>query len=75
MFLKKKIVMENNLRENIDYNLDDLGRMVFTKEYHLKRGYCCGNNCINCPWKNCSIENEIDEKNKTLKNSSKPKIN
>ena len=67
--------MENNLRENIDYNLDDLGRMVFTKEYHLKRGYCCGNNCINCPWKNCSIENEIDEKNKTLKNSSKPKIN
>ena len=49
--------------------------MVFTKEYHLKRGHCCGNNCINCPWKNCSIENEIDEKNKTLKNSSKPKIN
>ncbi|HUM53204.1 MAG TPA: DUF5522 domain-containing protein [Chitinophagales bacterium] len=67
--------MENKLVENIDYNLDDLGRMVFTKEYHLKRGYCCGNNCINCPWKNCIIEHEIDKKNETPTNSFKSKIN
>jgi len=26
--------------------------MVFTAAYHLKRGYCCGNGCKNCPYKN-----------------------
>lgn len=26
------------------------GKLVFTKEYHLKRGYCCGNLCVNCPY-------------------------
>ena len=26
--------------------------MVFTKEYHLKRGHCCKNGCKNCPYKN-----------------------
>lgn len=48
--LKQK--MDNNLIENIDYHIDDLGRYVFTEAYHLKRGYCCGNGCKHCPWKN-----------------------
>lgn len=26
------------------------GLMVFTPEYLLKRGYCCGNGCLNCPF-------------------------
>lgn len=26
------------------------GRMVFTAQYHLRRGYCCGNGCRNCPY-------------------------
>lgn len=43
--------MENKLIENIDYYLDEIGRMVFTQTYHLKRGYCCGNDCKHCPWK------------------------
>lgn len=43
--------MENNLKENIDYYLDELGRYVFTEAYHLNRGYCCGNDCKHCPWK------------------------
>lgn len=46
--------MEDKLIENIDYYHDELGRMVFTETYHLKRGYCCGNNCKHCPWKNLS---------------------
>jgi hypothetical protein len=46
--------MEDKLIENIDYYLDELGRMVFTETYHLKRGYCCGNNCKHCPWKDLS---------------------
>jgi len=26
------------------------GYMVFTAQYHLKRGYCCGNGCRHCPY-------------------------
>ena len=47
------------LKINIDYHLDEIGRMIFTEAYHLKRGYCCKNGCLNCPWNN--------------KNKSKPK--
>lgn len=39
------------LIETIDYYLDENGNLVFTKDYHLKRGYCCKNKCRNCPWK------------------------
>lgn len=39
------------LIENIDYYLDANGNMVFTKKFHLKRGYCCKNVCRHCPWK------------------------
>ncbi|MBK9794435.1 MAG: hypothetical protein IPP60_15405 [Sphingobacteriales bacterium] len=36
--------------ENIDYNLDELGRMVFTETSHLKLGSCYGHECTHCPW-------------------------
>lgn len=26
------------------------GLVVFTEEYHLARGYCCGNKCRHCPY-------------------------
>ena len=26
------------------------GYKVMTEEYHLKRGYCCKNNCRHCPY-------------------------
>jgi len=38
------------LQENIDYYINEDGNFVFTKEYHLKRGYCCKNKCLHCPW-------------------------
>lgn len=37
------------LEEGKDYYIEN-GLYVFTKEYHLKRGYCCKNQCRNCPW-------------------------
>jgi len=53
--------MEDDLVENIDYYINENGYFVFTKAYHLKRGYCCGNNCIHCPWKDeDKSENEGD---------------
>ena len=51
------------LTENVDYYLDEDGNLVFTEEYHLKRGPCCKNKCRHCPWKygredrECSGEN------------------
>ncbi len=28
----------------------ETGRMVFTADYHLRRGYCCANGCRHCPY-------------------------
>ncbi len=37
------------LLEGIDYVMDG-ELMVFQAWFHLKRGYCCGNDCLNCPY-------------------------
>ncbi len=42
--------------EGRDYYLED-GRVIFTKEYLEKRGPCCGNDCINCPYDECEKGN------------------
>jgi hypothetical protein len=40
-----------------DYYISEAGLMVFTAQYHLKRGYCCGNDCKHCPYlKNVEIK-------------------
>lgn len=38
------------LQEGEDYVIDSNGDLVFTRAYHLKRGYCCGSGCLNCPY-------------------------
>ncbi|MDA9656178.1 DUF5522 domain-containing protein [Flavobacteriales bacterium] len=43
---------ENKPLPNDDFYISDNGLLIFTKEYHLKRGYCCLNNCKHCPYKN-----------------------
>jgi hypothetical protein len=40
-----------SLVEGIDYYINKDGNFVFTEAYHLKRGYCCKNGCLHCPWK------------------------
>lgn len=43
--------MKNHLvQDNNDFYIDN-GLVVFTEEYHLKRGYCCKNKCKHCPYK------------------------
>lgn len=44
--------MTEKLIEKIDYYFDQSGNMVFTREYHLKRGHCCQSGCLNCPYGN-----------------------
>ena len=34
-----------------DYYLTPEGYIVFTEQYHLKRGYCCQSDCRHCPYK------------------------
>jgi hypothetical protein len=38
------------LVEGVDYEVNEDGLYVFTREHHLKRGYCCKNKCKHCPW-------------------------
>jgi len=44
--------------ENIDYYINADGNFVFTEAYHLKRGYCCKNKCLHCPWKYGKAEDD-----------------
>ncbi|BBH53115.1 DUF5522 domain-containing protein [Fluviispira sanaruensis] len=45
---------ENNkqqeLIEGVDFYFNEDGFMVFTQLFHIKRGYCCENDCKHCPY-------------------------
>jgi hypothetical protein len=38
------------LTEGIHYYINEDGFIVLTEQYHLERGYCCGNGCKHCPY-------------------------
>jgi hypothetical protein len=40
----------NQLVQDIDYYMEG-EFFVFTKWHHLRKGYCCNNNCRHCPYK------------------------
>ena len=43
------------LVEGRDYEFNEQGLMVFTRSWHLSRGYCCGSGCLHCPWKHLPL--------------------
>ncbi len=45
------------MQEGEDFYFNDEGLMVLTKEFLLKRGFCCQSGCENCPY---GIKNRID---------------
>lgn len=47
---KRAVIKRTGLLEN-DFYFNENEFMVFTASYHLKRGYCCKNNCLHCPYK------------------------
>jgi len=42
--LKKKLI------EGEDFYYNEKGLLVFTRKYHVERGFCCGNGCLHCPY-------------------------
>lgn len=51
-----------DLTEGTHYYINEEGFVVFTEQYHLEKGYCCGNGCKHCPF---SFEN-VPEPRKTM---------
>ena len=49
--LKKKIKLDQSL-----YYINEKGLLVFTEEYHLQRGHCCGKTCLHCPFEPVGIK-------------------
>jgi hypothetical protein len=47
--------MARTLLEGIDYTLDEQGRRIFTSGYLLSLGYCCRDECPNCPYQAKSL--------------------
>ena len=57
--------MKIRLIEGVDYTIEN-DKMVFTRDFLLKRGYCCNSRCRNCPY---------SEENNNLKDSKhKPSV-
>ena len=42
-------VSNDEFVEFVDYRIEN-GNYVFSSWYHLKRGFCCGSGCRNCPF-------------------------
>lgn len=39
-----------NLIEGEDFYYNEEGQIVLTINFHLKKGFCCGNGCRHCPY-------------------------
>jgi hypothetical protein len=50
-------------KEGEDFYFEN-GLMVFTENYHRKRGYCCGNACRHCPF---NFENVLEPRKSEAK--------
>ena len=64
--------MPKQFNEDDDYYFNGDGLVVFTAEYLLERGYCCGNGCQNCPYE---YKNVPEPKRTILLNKRKEKNN
>ena len=41
---------DDNFIEGIHFYYNESGYVVLTAKYLLKRGFCCGNGCLHCPY-------------------------
>jgi len=52
----------NKFVEGEDYYFSDDGLMILTKEYLLRRRYCCGKKCLNCPYDHINVPKNGDNR-------------
>jgi len=50
------MLMTQELIEGEDFYYNEDGYMVFTAEFHLKRGECCGKGCKHCPFDYINVD-------------------
>ena len=55
------------MKDGIDYIIEDKA-VVFTEQYLINRGKCCGSMCKNCPF-----DEPYKKGNTNLKDNLKPK--
>jgi hypothetical protein len=48
--MTQKVKKQQDLVEGKDFYYNADGYMVLTEEYHLWKGWCCGNACKHCPY-------------------------
>lgn len=44
------------LTEGVHYYINEEGYVVLTAQYHLEKGFCCGNGCLHCPYDYENVE-------------------
>ncbi|MBX3041496.1 MAG: hypothetical protein KF789_12385 [Bdellovibrionaceae bacterium] len=57
---KKPEAPARPLVEGQDFEMEN-GLMVLTREYLLRRGFCCGNGCRNCPYEETEREETAED--------------
>ena len=57
----------STLVEGEDFYYNEAGNMVLIEKFHLKKGFCCGNGCMHCPY---NYVNVPEPKRSILLNSS-----
>lgn len=66
--MKKKPLFEDD-----ETYVNDSGLFVFTEAYLLKRGYCCGNGCLHCPYEYKNVIN-LERKQQLINQQRESKI-
>jgi len=49
-WILQQYIKETVLNKEQDFYIDENGRKVMTENFHIKRGFCCGNSCLKCPF-------------------------
>ncbi|OQY92448.1 MAG: hypothetical protein B6D37_14240 [Sphingobacteriales bacterium UTBCD1] len=56
---------------SVHYYMNDEGLMVFTRQYHLEKGYCCGMGCLHCPYEYEAVPEPVKTKLTEQRNKNK----
>lgn len=63
--------MADDLTQGEDFYFNEQGYVVLTAKYHLKKGYCCGNGCLHCPYNYDAVPEPRRSELLALKNENK----